>query len=242
MEGLPARLRTRWLQRWVQAGLDFLYPPRCAGCGAPGLDWCAACEASLRRLTGRLCPCCGAPRAREGRCPACTHLDFPLTVRSFARYEGALTRAILQLKYRPNRRLVERMAAWLAEICRREGWRPTLVIPVPLSPKRRRRRGYNQADLVAGALADMLGLPVRSDALSRERETPSQVGLDPTARRRNVEGAFRALPGEVEGQVVLLVDDLFTTGATLASCARALRAAGSKEVYGLTVGRATSGL
>jgi ComF family protein len=134
------------------------------------------------------------------------------------------------------------MAAWLAEVCRREDWRPTLVIPVPLSPKRRRRRGYNQADLVAGALAGMLGLPVRSDALSRERETPSQVGLDPAARRRNVEGAFRALRAEVEGQVVLLVDDLFTTGATLASCAQALRAAGSSEVYGLTVGRATSGL
>jgi ComF family protein len=134
------------------------------------------------------------------------------------------------------------MATWLAEICRREDWRPTLVIPVPLSPKRRRRRGYNQADLVAGALAAMLGLPVRPDALSRERETPSQVGLDPAARRRNVEGAFRALRAEVEGQVVLLVDDLFTTGATLASCARALRAAGSKEVYGLTVGRASSGL
>jgi ComF family protein len=133
------------------------------------------------------------------------------------------------------------MAGWLAEIARREDWRPTLVVPVPLSPRRRRRRGYNQADLVAEALAGLLGLPVRTGALSRSRETQSQVGLDPAARRTNVEGAFQARRAEVEGQAVLLVDDLFTTGATLASCARALQEEGSKEVYGLTVGRASSG-
>jgi predicted amidophosphoribosyltransferase len=96
-------------------------------------------------------------------------------------------------------------------------------------------------ELVAGALAPLLEVPTASGALSRTRETRSQVGLDPTGRRRNVEGAFEAFRDDVEGKVVLLIDDLFTTGATLAACAAALREAGSGEVYGLTIGRASSG-
>ncbi|OGO12805.1 MAG: hypothetical protein A2Z66_13340 [Chloroflexi bacterium RBG_13_66_10] len=225
----------------MQAGLDFLYPPRCAGCGAPGTEWCEACQARIRRLTGALCPRCGAPHPRRGACTACRALELPLIVRSYARYEGVLTRAILHLKYRPNQRLAARMAGWLAEVCRRDNWQPALVIPVPLSPRRLRRRGYNQMDLVAAALAALLGIPLGSDALSRVRETRSQVGLDPVGRRLNVEGAFQASRDAVQGKEVLLVDDLFTTGATLAACASALREAGSGDVYGLTIGRASSG-
>ncbi|HLB65822.1 MAG TPA: double zinc ribbon domain-containing protein [Anaerolineales bacterium] len=241
MEGTPARLHRRWLQRWVQAGLDFLYPPRCAGCGAMGPDWCEACQTGLRRLRGPLCPRCGAPRLGPRSCAACRTLELPLTVRSYARYEGALARAILHLKYRPNPRLAARMAGWLAELCGRETWRPSLVVPVPLSKERRRRRGYNQMDLVAKALAGLLGLPCKTDALSRVRDTRSQVGLDAVARHRNVQDAFQARREAVQGSVILLVDDLFTTGATLAACAAALREAGSGEVYALTVGRAASG-
>jgi len=115
------------------------------------------------------------------------------------------------------------------------------VVPVPLSKERRRRRGYNQMDLVAKALAGLLGLPCKTDALSRVRDTRSQVGLDAVARHRNVQDAFLARREAVQGSVILLVDDLFTTGATLAACAAALREAGSGEVYALTVGRAASG-
>jgi ComF family protein len=133
------------------------------------------------------------------------------------------------------------MAGWLADICRVEKWQPSLVIPVPLSTKRKRRRGYNQMDLVADALAGLLGLPFKPGALFRVRDTRSQVGLAAEARHRNVESAFQANREAVEGSVILLVDDLFTTGATLAACAAALREAGSGEVYALTIGRASSG-
>jgi ComF family protein len=241
MEGMSARLQRRWVQRWLQAGLDFLFPPRCVGCGGPGTDWCEACQSGLRRLTGDLCPLCGAPRLGRKACPACRVSAPPLITRSYAHYEGALTRAILHLKYRPNPRLSARMATWLAEVCRRESWRPELVVPVPLSARRLRRRGYNQMDLVAGALAELLDVPLGAGALSRVRETRSQVGLDPAGRRRNVEGAFEACRDDVQGRAVLVVDDLFTTGATLAACAAALREAGSGDVYGLTIGRASSG-
>ncbi len=109
---------------------------------------------------------------------------------------------------------------------------------MPLAKQRERRRGYNQASLIASALAEVLGLPLENNGLSRVRETRSQVGLDPVSRLRNVQNAFKARPGSVEGHAVLLVDDLFTTGATLSACAAALTDAGAREVFGVTVGRA----
>lgn len=224
---------------WLRAGLDLLFPPRCAGCGAGGADWCSACEAALQPLQGNLCPRCGQPLpGRPGRCPACRVHPLPLIARSFALYDGPLARALVQLKYRPNRRLAGLMGAWLAGLARQAGWAVEVVVPVPLGVKRLRRRGYNQAGLIAAATAAQLSLAVFEHGLQRVRETPSQVGLDPAARARNVEGAFRADAAAVAGRSVLLVDDLLTTGATLAACAGALRQAGARTVYGLTVARA----
>lgn len=165
-------------------------------------------------------------------------MELPLIARSYARYQGPLVRAVLHLKYRPNRRLARRMAEWLAEICRREAWPLELVLPVPLSRRRQRFRGYNQAGLVASALAELLQVPFSADGVWRVRETRSQVGLDLALRARNVRGAFQADPGVIQGRAVLLVDDLFTTGATLAACAESLWAAGARQVFAVTVGRA----
>jgi len=130
------------------------------------------------------------------------------------------------------------MGSWLAAIAQAEGWAPSRIAPVPLGEERRRQRGYNQAALIACGLAEKLGLPMVEGALRRVRETRSQVGLDSTARHINVEGAFWADPNAVEGQIVCLVDDLCTTGATLSACARAARDSGAGGVLGLTVGRA----
>ncbi len=149
-----------------------------------------------------------------------------------------MCRAILQLKYRPNRRLAGVMGGWLAELYRQEAWQATLVLPVPLARGRQRQRGYNQASLVASALAELLALPMEEGGLRRVRETPSQVGLDPAGRLHNVEGAFEADPAVVHNQSLLLVDDLYTTGATLAACAQAALQAGARRVYALTVARA----
>ncbi len=187
---------------------------------------------------GPLCPRCGASRPAQGGCPDCRGREFPLIARSFARYQGPLCRAILQLKYRPNRQLAAVMAGWLAELHRRQAWQATLVVPVPLGRRRQHQRGYNQASLIASALAELLGLPMEEGGLRRVRETPSQVGLDPVGRLQNVKGAFEADPAVVHNQSLLLVDDLYTTGATLAACAQAARRAGARAVFALTVARA----
>ena len=142
------------------------------------------------------------------------------------------------MKYRPNRKLSALMGSWLIELYSRETWDVTLVVPVPLSEARLQQRGFNQAALISAPFAQTLGLRHDEKVLSRERDTKSQVGLDASTRLRNVRDAFRGFPEHIHGQRVLVVDDLYTTGATLSACAEALLDAGAEAVYGLTVGRA----
>jgi predicted amidophosphoribosyltransferase len=110
------------------------------------------------------------------------------------------------------------------------------LVPVPLGARRRRSRGYNQSERLAAALGARLGLPLRTDLLARERETTTQTALTPEARRANVADAFTAR-GRVAGRLVL-VDDVFTTGATLLAAAAALAGAGAERVEAVTFGRA----
>lgn len=238
MLGDSARLGLRSVQRWLEAGLDLVFPPRCAGCGAVGEDWCAACDARLHRITPPVCRRCGRPLAGDPRCPDCRRKPFPLEARAYAVYAGPLVPALLQLKYRPNNRLAGVMSGWLEEIVSRESWRIDLVTAVPLSVRRRRVRGYNQADLVARRLAQRLEVSFSDDALVRTRDTRSQVGLDTGARAANVEAAFQAFPERIHGRSVLVVDDLFTTGATVAACHAALEQAGARQTYAAAVARA----
>ena len=159
-------------------------------------------------------------------------------MRSFARYSGRIAQALLHLKYRPDRQLAKVMGGWLEKIYRRESWRADVVVPIPLSSHRAQKRGFNQAALLAEALGALIEWPVDSSNLRRVEDTRSQVGLDPQERWKNVEHAFAAGPRSFEDMDVLLVDDLFTTGATLSACAAASRAAGASNVMGLTVARA----
>jgi ComF family protein len=159
-------------------------------------------------------------------------------VRSFARYGGRVSRALLQLKYRPDRQLVAVMGEWLLEVYEREGWNAGVVIPVPLSNHRTRERGFNQAALLAETFGSRAGLPVDTSSLKRTEDTRSQVGLNPSERWENVRRAFKADSLTIESADILVVDDLYTTGATLSACAIALRVAGARSVVGLTVARA----
>jgi ComF family protein len=173
-----------------------------------------------------------------GHSRASCRQSFTFPVRSFARYRGPMVRALLHLKSRPNRQLAVVVGAWLAGIVQREAWPTTLIVPVPLGPDRHRRRGYNQAGLIAASLAAKLDLPSSEAALNRIRETRSQVGLDGVARQQNVAGAFQAQAEILGGSLVCLVDDLCTTGATLMACGQACLQAHARRVYGLTVARA----
>ena len=236
MKRSTTRPGIRWLQRALEAGLDFLFPPRCAGCGRLGSIWCPDCDVRLIRAPVRMqCRTCGFPKLRRKDCPACA--IGGLKLRSYAAYRPPLKQAVLKLKYSPNKALAAQMAAWLVELYHTNMTPAELIVPVPLGDVRRRERGYNQVDLIASAMAGILDIPVQTAALARVQETRSQVGLDPSERFVNVSQAFVADPNLIKGQKVLLIDDLVTSGATLLGCAAALIDAGAPEVFCLTVGR-----
>lgn len=159
-------------------------------------------------------------------------------LRSWSTFAGPVRHALLQLKYQRDVGLGEALTPQLHEFAAALGWRVSLIVPVPLSRKRQKERGYNQAALVARPLSMALKVPYAPGALVRTRETRSQVGLTKAGRYDNVHDAFQAARRDVSGRIILLIDDVATTGATLSSCAAALYAAGAREVFALSVARA----
>ena len=203
--------------------LDLLFPPRCAGCGRGGQWFCPQCQREIMPVP----PGPAVPQPLAG-----------LWIAGF--YIHPLDQAIHALKYKGKRRLAEPLGLLLAETYRRQvrlPLPPDALLPVPLHARRLAERGYNQSALLARVVSRELGLPLVEDALSRVRNTPQQVGLSGGLRRKNVAGAFACRPGHplVEGRRVVLLDDVYTTGATLAACAEALLAAGAREVWGLAL-------
>jgi len=246
---LPERL-----DRLCDAALALLYPLACAACGAGGVEAradfpvCAACWARTRVFTGdeTVCWKCGAraraevdaSRRETVRCRRCDAWAFT-SARACGVYEGALRAAVLTLKREP--RVGARLGRLMCEAQRRPPLeRATRVVPVPLHPERERERGFNQAALLARAVATRSGLPCDEQSLLRETHTEQhRAGMDARARRESVERAFRvARPRLVRDERILLIDDVLTTGATVSSCAAALLAAGAEGVFVLTVARA----
>ena len=218
--------------------LDWLFPPRCGGCGSIGSWLCASCWAAVRRLEEPLCPRCGRElEFQRERCSCREQLTHLRRLRAAAAYEGPLERALQALKYGGRSRLAPMLAGLLLDRLAVEGLPATLLLSVPLHRGRERARGYNQAELLARELRRALGLGLPSGRLVRVRPTPPQVGLDRVSRRANVANAFRWSGLPLGGEAVAVVDDIATTGATLDACAAALRAAGSGFVTGLSVAR-----
>ena len=210
---------------------------------------CQACWRGIRPALPPACRLCGQPlpswRAislATERCAACRRRPPAFAAGAVAcEYDGEARAIIHALKYDRRRSLARPLGALLARAGRAVLADADAVIPVPLHPWKRLRRGFNQA----ADLAATLGLPVRA-LLWRVRWTPAQAGLSPAARRRNVRGAFAIPPWvgaaarrqHLEGRVLVLVDDVMTTAATLDACARVLRQAGAREVRALTLARA----
>ncbi|HEY8813455.1 MAG TPA: double zinc ribbon domain-containing protein [Candidatus Dormibacteraeota bacterium] len=217
--------------------LDLLLPPRCGGCGRLGSLYCDSCRRRTRRLEEPICGRCGAEVEHTRSSCGCRARIRRLTrLRSAAAYEGPLEKALHRFKYEGRRPLAGPLALLLAERLVVDGLAAEAVTWVPLHERRRRRRGYNQAELLGRELARLCGLPALA-GLVRLRDTPAQVGLDRLRRQANVAGAFRWEGKELARRSLLLVDDVATTGATLEACAGALKAAGAGAVIGFTVAR-----
>jgi ComF family protein len=163
-------------------------------------------------------------------------------LRSWGIFIGPLREAIHRLKYKHDLGLGEALAKHLVNLFLTTGWNIDLISPVPLSRPRQSERGYNQATLLAFPLSLAVGISFNSRTVSRIRNTRSQVGLKAKERAENVRDAFLADSGLVKGKRILMVDDVTTTGATISACAKALKNAGARSVYGLTLARSNFGL
>ncbi len=246
--------------------LGLLYPPACAHCQAPvepDAAFCAACADAAPRLEAPFCAVCSwpFPVAVNARAPASlSALSLHMTCancreRAFAfdcavsvrRHDGPVRDLIVRFKYRGEQHLRRALAEWLCEALAdpRLARHPAdALVPVPLHPRRQRERGYNQAEECCRALGRRVNLPVWP-VLRRARYTGTQTLLSREERARNLAGAFALAEGwsarrwrrGLAGADVLLVDDVFTSGATVDACARVLLAAGAASVRVLTAAR-----
>jgi ComF family protein len=221
--GLPGRISSRLL--------DLAFPAKCVGCGTEGTPICDRCRpglfARLGRPGGALI---GLPSAIP---PPLVQLEW------CAPFEGLVRSSLHALKYGGERRLARVLGAALADRWRHAGAGGDVLVPVPVHRDRERQRGYDQAVLLARSAGADLGMPVAA-CLERIRATTAQYELGRHMRAANVARAFRVRPGtawSVAGAWVVLVDDVATTGATLASCAHALLEAGAIAVSAVTVAK-----
>ena len=221
---------------YVAALADLFYPERCVGCGRRSSDvLCRDCFEALPRVANPACGRCGLPTAFVTFvCEACKNVDFGFeSARAPLRYEGVGKEVVHALKYRGYKKLVARLATPLMLQSLGDS-RFDTVVPVPLHRSRLRMRGFNQAELLARGVAAEINAPV-SDTLKVVRSTRDQVELTAAQRRANVAGAYKTSAPH-RGKV-LLIDDVFTTGATMSACAATLHKADATEVHALSLCR-----
>ena len=221
---------------YLSALADLFYPERCVGCERRASDvLCRTCFDALPRVGSPVCGRCGLPTAfATFVCEECKNVDFGFqSARAPLKYDGVGKQVVHALKYRGYIRVVGRLAAPLMLQVVGEGHFDA-VVPVPLHSSRLRKRGFNQAELLARGVAEKMKATV-SDTLEVVRSTRDQVELSAAQRRANVAGAYTATK-PLRGKI-LLIDDVFTTGATMSACAGTMVRAGAEEVHALSLCR-----
>lgn len=243
----------RGLRGLIAAAVDAVYPPVCTGCGrmvGQHRGVCPACWATLRLIERPYCEVLGLPFSHDlgaGILSADAIANPPVfdRLRSVAIHDGIARSLVHGLKYRDRTDLAIMMAGWMVRASDGTVEACDAIIPVPLHAYRLWGRRFNQSAELARAIARLSGKPYLATALIRTKRTAQQVGLGAAAREDNVRGAFAVTEAgktAVFGKRVVLVDDVYTTGATVSAATRALKKAGAGDVTVLTFARAMSGL
>lgn len=223
--------------------LNILYPSQCPVCGNPPDTFnhhpiCSSCWSLIKRYTGPSCRICAIPFVSEHAkiCGQCIKKAPPFSkVITYGLYESVLTEAINQLKFRGIKRISKTLGKLLLNL---DLPQTDAIVPVPLSIRRLRERGFNQSLLLARVISKEIRVPLLMDILLKKKETPPQIGLSAKERLLNIKNAFE-VKGNIKGLRLLLVDDVMTTGATVTECSKVLMKAGVKEVIVFTLARSS---
>lgn len=230
------------MKKSINRILNIIYPRHCPVChnilkDQKGLV-CPGCEDVFVRVGRHYCLKCGKPvKEQEEYCRECQKRN-----RSFDRnksvfvYDSRLRQSLVRYKYYGCREYSDyysyAVCTWAgAEI---RVWKPDVIVPVPMTAAKQRQRGYNQAGCLADRIGERMGIPVSHTVLKKIRRTSAQKKLNGAERRRNLRNAFQ-VQEEIRGLVILVIDDVYTTGSTMEAAASCLKAAGAKKVFGITL-------
>jgi ComF family protein len=229
---------------------DVIFPPKCLGCAEilglqNGFYFCPDCREKIKFITGSLCPVCGTTFSNSPKgnhlCGDCLDSEpYFSCARAVVSYETIILHAIHQFKYGNNISVGDLLASFMADFSFPDVdfTDYSLIIPVPLHIQRLRQRGFNQSLILARSLAKKRQIPVNFSLLKRHKSTLTQTGLHKTERKQNIKGAFEVGDRKlIAGKNVILVDDVYTTGATINECTKTLLKAGAQKVTVLTLAR-----
>ena len=229
--------------------LDLLFPPFCIGCGREETYLCQDCASRIEILEYQYCPFCNTPKITpDGKtCPSCRKSKNLSGLYSATSYQDPLVKKMISLfKYKPfikelSKPLTSLIIAHFQILGKMpEDFNQFTLIPVPLHKKQLKKRGYNQSAELAKEISLRFKIPILNNALVKIKQTISQTKLNRTERLKNVRGVFEINPSfsaSIKNKKILLVDDVFTTGSTMEECAKTLKKAGAKEVWGVTIAR-----
>jgi competence protein ComFC len=224
--------------------LKIFFPKFCFSCQREGSYLCPDCSATLDILESNFCLCENPSRLpAAGKCFLCQKKSLNGLYFAVSYKNNLIKTLIHRFKYEPY---IKELATSLAcliiahfnliqKVFSGENF---IIVPVPLTKKKLKKRGFNQSEEIAKELAKNLSIPLLSDCLIKEKETPAQMELKKEARQNNLKGVFSISdPGRIRGKKILLVDDVYTTGSTMQECASVLKKAGSQEVWGVAIAR-----
>ncbi len=230
---------TEWLKQIQNEVIDFFFPQVCIGCGKVGGFICFDCSKKLSRLLPPLCKKCGRPESSGAYCNECWRNSNSLdTIRSVFIFEGVTRMAIHEFKYHNLRALSHCLSGFMAQYFRENQLVGDILLPVPLHDRRLKERGYNQSELLAREISKVIALPVKVNLVKRVKDNKPQARTVSVKERRiNMLNAFVCTSSEVYGKDIVIIDDVCTSGATLESCAGALKAGGARNIVGFTLAR-----
>ena len=225
--------------------LDLLFPEfRCVVCGREAKDTetklCENCKKSFPKIEGHICAKCGAPLPEHDYiCDTCRNAEYHFDeARSSFLYTKETSRLFFGIKYSGKKYVAKFLASQMAETLKSWGVACDIIVPVPLTEKRRKVRGYNQSLLIADELSRLTGIEVCDNVVERIKDVSAQTSLSRKERIKNLDGVFRRVPKtSLKGKRVLIVDDVFTTGATASAVAKEIRKMKADKIYVLTAGK-----